>query len=214
MINFGVKVPATAPSLSPASRPLGGAVLLYSAGVRRTSAAVAPWRMLTLPVAALLVVALFAWLAVVALADGMAGMSGTMGLDLVSFVGLWTLMMAAMMLPTIAPFVALYSRTFVGRRGWRTGTLAAGYLGVWAAAAFPAYLAVWSAEQALLGHSRLTLSVTVGVMACCGLYQLSPVKERCLRHCRAPLGLTLRYSAYTGRWRELRVGVHHGAYCL
>ena len=51
----------------------------------------------------LLIVAAGAWAATVALARGMAGMTGTMGLGLAAFVPVWTLMMAAMMLPSVAP---------------------------------------------------------------------------------------------------------------
>ena len=48
----------------------------------------------------------------------------------------------------------------------------------------------------------------------CGLYQLSRLKDRCLAHCRSPLGLLLHYGSYRGRFRDLRVGAHHGGYCL
>jgi predicted metal-binding membrane protein len=52
------------------------------------------------------------------------------------------------------------------------------------------------------------------VFAACGIYQLSSLKDRCLAHCRSPLGLLLHYGSYRGRLRDLRVGTHHGAYCL
>ena len=72
-----------------------------------------------LPTAFLLIAAAAAWVATVALARGMAGMSGmtgTMGLGLVAFVPAWTLMMAAMMLPSVTPVATLYARTFQGNR--------------------------------------------------------------------------------------------------
>jgi predicted metal-binding membrane protein len=47
-----------------------------------------------------------------------------------------------------------------------------------------------------------------------GIYQLTPLKERCLLHCRSPLGLLLHYGSYRGRTRDLRAAMHHGAYCL
>jgi predicted metal-binding membrane protein len=47
-----------------------------------------------------------------------------------------------------------------------------------------------------------------------GAYQLSPLKDRCLAQCRSPLGLLLHYGSYRGRSRALRVGAHHGGYCL
>jgi predicted metal-binding membrane protein len=56
--------------------------------------------------------------------------------------------------------------------------------------------------------------MAVAVFAVCGIYQLSPLKDRCLAHCRSPLGLLLHYGSYRGRSRDLRVGAHHGGYCL
>jgi predicted metal-binding membrane protein len=54
----------------------------------------------------------------------------------------------------------------------------------------------------------------VAVFAGCGVYQLSSLKDRCLAHCRSPLGLLLHYGSYRGKSRDLRVGAHHGGYCL
>ena len=61
--------------------------------------------------ALLLIAAAGAWAATVAIARGMAGMTGTMGLGLALFVPMWTLMMAAMMLPSVTPLATLYART-------------------------------------------------------------------------------------------------------
>ena len=162
----------------------------------------------------LLILAAGAWAATVALARGMAGMTGTMGLGLVAFVPVWTLMMAAMMLPSVSPTASLYARTIQGRRPARIAGLVAGYLAVWAAAGLPAYglarLAGWLTGQ----HPAAAHVMTVAVFAVCGIYQLSPLKDRCLAHCRSPLGLLLHYGSYRGRSRDLRVGVHHGGYCL
>jgi predicted metal-binding membrane protein len=57
-------------------------------------------------------------------------------------------------------------------------------------------------------------AVAVAVFASCGVYQLTPLKSRCLKHCRSPLSLLLHYGAYRGALRDVRAGVHHGAYCL
>ena len=51
-------------------------------------------------------------------------------------------------------------------------------------------------------------------LAVAGLYQLTPVKELCLRNCRSPIGLFLTYSALRGRTRDLQVGLRHGSYCV
>jgi predicted metal-binding membrane protein len=54
----------------------------------------------------------------------------------------------------------------------------------------------------------------VVIFAACGLYQLTPVKGRCLARCRSPFGLALKFGSYRGPARDLCVGVYHGAYCL
>jgi predicted metal-binding membrane protein len=162
----------------------------------------------------LLILAAGAWAATLALARGMAGMAGTMGLGLALFVPVWTLMMAAMMLPSVAPTASLYARTFRENRAGRTAGLVAGYLAVWAAAGVPAYGLAWLAGWLAGKHPSAAHIMAVAVFAVCGIYQLSNLKDRCLAHCRSPLGLLLHYGSYRGRSRDLRVGVHHGAYCL
>ncbi len=74
-------------------------------------------------------------------------MPGTMGLGVGSFVAVWALMMAAMMLPSVAPFASLYTRTFRERRAVRLTVFVVGYLLVWAAAAFPVYGLAWMADR-------------------------------------------------------------------
>jgi predicted metal-binding membrane protein len=164
--------------------------------------------------ALLLMLAAGAWAATLVLARGMAGMTGTMGLGLALFVPLWTLMMAAMMLPSVAPTASLYARTFRQNRGVRSAGMVAGYLGVWALVGVPAYglarLAGWLTGM----HPTAAHVLAVAFFAVCGLYQLSGLKDRCLSHCRSPIGLLLHYGSYRGRTRDLRVGVHNGAYCL
>jgi predicted metal-binding membrane protein len=162
----------------------------------------------------LLILAAGAWAATLALARGMAGMAGTMGLGLALFVPVWTLMMAAMMLPPVAPTASLYARTFRENRAVRTAGLVAGYLAVWAAAGVPAYGLAWLAGWLTGKHPGAAHIMAVAVFAVCGIYQLSNLKNRCLAHCRSPLGLLMHYGSYRGRSRDLRVGVHHGAYCL
>ena len=162
----------------------------------------------------LLIAAAGAWVATVALARGMAGMTGAMGLGLVAFVPVWTLMMAAMMLPSVTPAATLYARTVRGNRAARIAGLVAGYLAVWAVAGLPAYGLARFAGWLAGGHPGGAQAAAVAVFALCGVYQLSPFKDRCLAHCRSPLGLLMHYGSYRGRLRDLRVGVHHGGYCL
>ena len=107
------------------------------------------------------------------------------------FLAGWTLMMAAMMLPSIAPLVLLY-------RGPRA-PLAVGYLAVWGAIGLLPYAAMeWGLSPAL-----------PVVLALAGAYELSPLKSACLRRCRnAAAFLMERY-----RSGPLRLGVEHGVWC-
>lgn len=168
----------------------------------------------TREVAFLLLLAAGAWAATLVLARGMAGMVGTMGLGLALFVLIWTLMMAAMMLPSVAPTASLYAKTFRDNRTPRTAGLVVGYLAVWAAAGLPAFGLAWLAGRLSGMNPGAAHVLAVAVFAVCGVYQLSSLKDRCLAHCRSPLGLLLHYGSYQGKSRYLRVGLHHGAYCL
>ena len=167
-----------------------------------------------LDIALVLALAAGAWAATVVLARGMAGMTGTMGLGVAAFVAAWTLMMAAMMLPSVTPTAALYARTVQGRRAARLAGLVAGYLAVWAAAGLPAFALAWLAGWLTGKHPTAAHVAAVAVFAGCGVYQLTPLKDRCLTKCRSPLALLLHYGSYQGRLRDFRVGAHHGGFCL
>jgi predicted metal-binding membrane protein len=164
--------------------------------------------------ALLLIAAAGAWAATVALAGGMTGMTGTMGLGLAVFVLVWTLMMAAMMLPSVTPTASLYAKTVRTNRTARITGLVVGYLAVWAVAGLPAYGLAWLAGWLTGRHPGAAHVLAVAVFASCGVYQLSRLKDRCLAHCRSPLALLLHYGSYQGRFRDLRAGAHHGGYCL
>jgi predicted metal-binding membrane protein len=180
----------------------------------RMSQAVPSLRQLTPPASLLLVAAAGAWAGVVLVARHMGSMPGTMGLGAGSFAAVWALMMAAMMLPAVAPFASLYSRTFTGDRGSRLGAFASGYLIVWTMAALPAYGLAWLASRLAGGQPIAATVLAVAIFAACGVYQLTPLKDRCLARCRSPLGFLLKLGAYRGRTRDLRAGLYHGAFCL
>jgi predicted metal-binding membrane protein len=180
-----------------------------SAGLARAPAGFA-----TREASLVLIAAAGAWVATVILARRMAGMTGTMGLGLAVFVAVWTLMMTAMMLPSVAPTASLYAKTVQSNRAVRIAALVAGYLAVWAAAGLPAYglarLTGWLTGK----HPSAAHVLAVAVFAACGVYQLSRLKDRCLARCRSPLALLLHYGSYRGRLRDMRAGAHNGAYCL
>ena len=163
---------------------------------------------------ALLVLAAAAWAATLVIARGMGGMSGTMGFGVGVFVAVWTLMMAAMMLPSVAPVASLYARSMSDDRAMRITGLIIGYFVVWAAAGVPAFGLAWLTSWLDTHHPGVAHGLAVAIFAGCGVYQLTGLKDRCLAHCRSPFGLLLRYGSFRGRTRDLRVGAHHGAYCL
>jgi predicted metal-binding membrane protein len=171
-------------------------------------------RRLTPQAAVLLLVAAVAWLVTVGRAAAMAGMTGTMGLGLAAFVGMWTPMMAAMMLPSVAPVASMYQRSIRSRRGLRLAGFTGGYLLAWVGAGIPAFLLTGFVAELVKDHPAWATAVAVTVFASCGVYQLTPLKSRCLRHCRSPLSLLLHYGSYRGALRDVRAGAHHGAYCL
>lgn len=166
------------------------------------------------PAGLLLVVAAAAWVWVVTRWGGMEAMPGTMGLGLPAFLAVWTLMMAAMMLPATTPVAALYARTIVVHRAPRMVVFTVAYLLVWAAAGLPAYGLGVGLERAVSLPATAGTAVAAAVFAVNGVYQLTPLKDRCLARCRSPIGLMLRYTSYPGPSRDLRAGAHHGAFCL
>lgn len=161
---------------------------------------------------ALTLVTLAVWGATASLTRSMYGMAGTMGLGVVSFVAVWTLMMAAMMLPSVAPVALSYQRVIRNARGVRLTLFVGGYLVVWAGAGVVAFGIGLAVNAAIHAGTGSVFAATVFALA--GLYQISPLKDRCLRHCRSPVSLLMRYSSYKGRLRDAVVGAHHGAYCL
>ncbi|WP_119156440.1 DUF2182 domain-containing protein [Caldimonas tepidiphila] len=134
---------------------------------------------------------------------------------------MWVVMMAAMMLPGAAPMVLLYdgiarTRRARGEAAGGAGPFAAGYLAVWAGFSALAVALQFALEQAaLLSPMMETTSIGLAgaVFVAAGIYQWTPLKQRCLRHCRSPLEFVLAH------WREGRrgaflMGARHGRDCL
>ncbi|MCP4308663.1 MAG: DUF2182 domain-containing protein [bacterium] len=148
------------------------------------------------------------------MASSMMAMPGTMGMGIVSFTVMWAIMMAAMMLPSIVPFAAIYTQTFQEDRVLRILALAGGYMIVWTLPGVPIYGLALLTEKAAMAYPNAPAVLAVIIFAACGVYQLTPLKDKCLEHCRSPLAHVFRYAAYTGRVRDLRVGIDHGMFCL
>jgi len=169
--------------------------------------------------AALLAGAALAWAVTVRGAMEMGNGPGTMGRGLAGFMLLWIGMMAAMMLPSVAPVGSLYLRSVRSRStgalgALRVGGVLLGYLGVWAMFGIAAFGVAWTGGWLATQAPSAAPWVGAGALAGAGLYQLTPLKERCLRHCRSPLGFLLHFGGYSGKLRDVRVGLYHGGYCV
>ena len=136
-----------------------------------------------------------------------------MGLSFFAFLVMWTLMMAAMMLPAVAPLVSLYARS-VQHRPARLVMFGAGYVLAWASTGVIVFGLASVFDQLARERPDAAHGVAVGALAGCGLYQLTPMKRWCLRHCRSPIGHLLTYANYNGMTRDLRAGFHHGLLCI
>jgi predicted metal-binding membrane protein len=171
----------------------------------------------------LLVLALAAW---VLTDDRMAGMDSGPGTDLGGlgfYVTAWVVMMAAMMFPSIWPMVGVYANVQRRRResgqtapAGATALFVIGYLVVWTAAGLIAY-ALFEGLRSLsidaFSWDRGGKYLAGGVLVLAAVYQLTPLKDACLRRCRGPLGFLIE-SWRDGRIGALRMGFAHGAWCL
>jgi predicted metal-binding membrane protein len=144
-------------------------------------------------------------------------------LDWAIVVAMWWVMMIAMMLPSAAPFVLLYGRimrhaTAQGGTAYVPSMfLAIGYLAIWlvfsvAAAALQYTLQRAGLISAMMLWSKSAL-LSAAVLIGAGVYQLSPLKRTCLKHCRGPVEFL------TAHWRPGRLGafvmgLEHGVWCV
>jgi len=162
--------------------------------------------------AALFGATLVAWIVTV---ERMRGMDAGPGTDLGAlgwYVGIWVTMMAAMMLPSAAPMVLMFARA---QRGAATWAFVFGYLLVWTGYGLAAYAVdrgIRAAAPSSLAWDQYGPWVAGGALAAAGLYQMTPLKTACLRHCRSPLHYLLH--PRTGRLGAVRMGVEHGGYCV
>jgi predicted metal-binding membrane protein len=138
---------------------------------------------------------------------------------------MWWVMMIAMMMPSAAPMILLYARvTRHAQKGGRmapgvvpTAAFASGYVVVWLGFSLAATSLQFVLEQASLLSSMMMWSLdpwlSAGLLLAAGIYQLTPMKQTCLRHCRSPMQfLTAHWRP--GRFGAIRMGILHGAYCV
>ena len=149
--------------------------------------------------------------------DGMGGMAemGEDALSLGAFIVAWLAMMTAMMFPAIAPVVKLYGRAAAFGRVAPLPFFVTGYIAVWTSIGLPAYFA-WRALMDPIADARPWAGRLAGVvLLAAAVWQLTPLKSVCLRHCRSPISFFLHFGANVARPAgALRMGVTHGLFCL
>jgi predicted metal-binding membrane protein len=151
--------------------------------------------------------------------DEMRGMDGGPWTDLGTlawFVVVWVVMMAAMMFPSVAPTVALYSSMTKSRSPVAPLVFASGYLIAWTSVGVAAFVVASAGGRIsgdVLAWDRAGRWVAGATLIVAAVYELTPLKDVCLGKCRSPLGFLL------GSWRKgssgaLRMGATHGAWCI
>jgi predicted metal-binding membrane protein len=165
-----------------------------------------------------------AWIPTLLQSLSMPPMPGTMGMSFAAFLLFWTVMMAAMMLPALAPMLSLHLAVY--RKDvcclhpiLRLSTFLCGYLLFWVLMGVPVFLlALWAQTLAIQAPS-LAILVGAVTLIIAGGYQLSPLQGRCLAHCHPSTKLhyrMLQMKCPTARTpiQEVGVGLQHGLVCL
>jgi len=166
------------------------------------------------------------------MAGGGAGSAGALGMmmpmahrwtaaDVWLTFWMWAVMMVAMMLPTASPMLLMYARVARGRRddggsaAARVWCFAAGYIAVWTAFSAGATAAQYALARTGIIDGALRTTPVAGaiILIVAGIYQLTPLKNACLKNCRSPIGF------FMTEWREgargaLGMGLRHGASCV
>jgi len=154
--------------------------------------------------------------------DGMMAAPATWSISYAFLMfAMWWVMMVAMMLPSAAPMILLF--VTVSRKPAKQArpsvvalVFAAGYLAAWSAFSIAAVTVQWLLASArLLSPMMESTSLALGgfLLVAAGIYQLTPLKDACLRHCRSPVYFVMN------RWRPgplgaFRMGCEHGVFCL
>jgi predicted metal-binding membrane protein len=152
-------------------------------------------------------------------ADEMQDMDGGPWTDLGTlgwFAGVWVVMMAAMMFPSVAPTVALYSSMTKSRSPVAPLLFTSGYLAAWTSIGVLAFAVASVGDRIsgdVLAWDRAGRWIAGGTLIVAAIYELTPLKDVCLGKCRSPLGFLLG-SWRSGRLGALQMGARHGAWCI
>jgi len=193
----------------------------------RAAFALLSWRVNVAVVVCLLFFSVLAWLRTVDDARSMSGMVMGLGhvgwrvrgeMGAVTFLVMWTVMMVAMMLPTVAPMV-LAHLSVARRRGggvFPTIVFVVGYLAVWAASGLVPYFAQIGFSQiaAEAADSRWLPTLAGAILVVAGAYQFTGWKQTCLQECQSPFAFIVTHDFGGGARSALRAGVYHGAFCF
>lgn len=145
----------------------------------------------------------------------MHGPDLTMGRSAPLFFGMWVAMMVAMMFPAAAPMIVMYARIRRDRSG-ATAFFTGSYIALWFAFGGIVYLVSAAVETWVSGSEWVAINwgrAGGALLALAGIYQLTPLKSVCLRHCRTPVAFVMTH------WRDgtvgaIRMGLTHGLYCM
>lgn len=195
----------------------------------------AQWRGRLWSLAAILVVSGTAWVYLAVMATHMNAMDPTAmsggamatiplqwsAMDWIAMLIMWWVMMVAMMLPSATQMILIFStvnrkRRERGASSVGTAFFGSGYLIVWGGFSAFATVAQWALQQAALLTPMMASGHPVfggTLLVAAGVYQFTPLKHACLRHCRSPFDFVLN------RWRDgrdgaLAMGIEHGLFCL
>jgi predicted metal-binding membrane protein len=187
----------------------------------------ASWRVNLVVVVALIALSLVAWRSTLDQASSLRGMVmglgqiGTLDQEMMGagvFLAMWMTMMAAMMLPTVAPVVVTHHAVASqrGEGGFSTIAFVAGYLLVWSATGIVPLFAYWGIAQLSdnAAQSRLVSMLAGEIFVFAGMYQFTPWKQYCLDKCQRPFAFVATHDFRGGLGNALRAGAIHGAYCL
>ena len=177
-------------------------------------------------------VAALAWAYLLWSATKMTGTAGPVTMDIMGLRSwepadfvlvflMWTIMMVGMMVPTAMPVTMIYAA--VARKAEGQGTVLAptstfvsGYMAVWTLFSLVATIAQFGLDRAaLLSPMMVASSPALGaaLLIAAGVYQLTPAKAACLRHCQSPVHFIAQHWRPGGRG-AFRMGLEHGAFCL
>lgn len=136
---------------------------------------------------------------------------------------MWVVMMVGMMTPSAAPMILLYARVgrqadVDGRPFAAVGWFAVGYLLAWVGFSAAATLIQWGVIRAALVTPMVSSADIVfgaAVLIVAGVYELTPLKNACLRHCQAPLSFIFRHGGFRrDAGGSVGLGFRHGLYCV